>query len=183
MNRRANILSRMRRWKSGAGRYVVGAFAVAYLSAGAAPCAAAGREMHEVHSAVHEHVNVADQNHAAHEQRDPGAHSHHGHEAPGGAVVTHDSSPAPTDSGSRHCPHCPAGTAIDDDHSSCLALEDLTNVGASQAKDTLQLLMPLFAPAVFTLPPVLASPRAPPPLRAVGVPPVPLNVRHCVFLI
>ncbi|HEY3518446.1 MAG TPA: hypothetical protein VGL98_15460 [Gammaproteobacteria bacterium] len=183
MNRRANILSRMRRWKSGAGRYVVGAVAVAYLSAGAAPCAAAGRETHEVNAAVHEHVIVADQSHAAHEQRDPGAHSHHGHQAHGGAVVTHQGSPAPTDSGSRHCPHCPPGAPIDDDHSSCFALEDLTNVGAAHAKDTSQPLVPLFVPAPFTLPRPLASPRAPPPLLGAGGSPVPLNVRHCVFLI
>jgi hypothetical protein len=182
MNGRANILSRIRRWKSGAGRYVVGTFAVAYLSAGAAPCIAAGRDVHELNAVAHEHVDAARESHASREQRNSSAHSHHGHEPHGGAAQTHDGSPAPTDSG-RRCPHCPAGTAIDDDHASCVALEDLTNVGASHAKDASQSLMPLFAPAAFTVPPALASPRAPPPLRAVGVPPVPLNVRHCVFLI
>lgn len=164
MNRRANILARLRRWKTGAGRYVVASFVAAYLSAGAAPCAAAAATQ-----------ATADAAGAAHELG-ANAHEHH---------TVHDD--GADDAPRGHCPHCltdagalPMQAA---DHSSCLALEELTNVAAPQAKDAPPSLAPPLGPAAFTLPPPLASPAAPPSLRAAAIPHVALNVRHCVFLI
>lgn len=165
MNDRANILVRLRRWRRGAARYVIGVFAVAYLSAGVAPCAmAATRATHDMHVTSHEHLGVA--------------HEHHAH---GVGVATHESVPAPADHGSEHCPHCPPGTHGDD--TACFALEGLTNVAASHAKDASQPVTPALVAAVFTLPPVPAAPWPPPPLRVARVTSVPLNVRHCIFLI
>ena len=184
MKRRTNILARLRRWKTGAARYVVGSFAVAYLAAGVAPCAmAANRATESVDAAAREHVGAAHEDHAVHEPR-ADAHAQRGHETHGGTAVAHESAPAPADDRSEHCPHCfsAAEVAHGDDRSSCLAFDDLTNSAASHAKDAPQPLAPSFAAAAFTLPPPLASPR-PAPLRAAGIPPVPLNVRHCVFLI
>jgi len=165
MNGRANILVRLRRWKRGAARYVIGSFAVAYLSAGVAPCAmAATRATHDMHAASPEHTGVA--------------HEHHVH---GVGVAAHESVPAPADHGNTHCPHCPPSTH--GDHAACVALDDLTNVAASHAKDAPQSIAPLLVPAALTLPPAHASPWPPPPSRVARVPCVPLNVQHCVFLI
>ena len=176
MKHRANILGRLRRWKAGAARYVVASFAAAYLSAAVAPCAAAASPRTDDAKAItlgHEHADAA--------------RSQHGHEGHGGMQATHET--APSEHGSHHCPHCPSAlegaTAVahGNDHSSCAALADLTNVAASHAKDAPQPLVPLYTPAAFTLPPPLASPPTAPPSRAVRIPPVRLNVRHCVFLI
>ena len=175
MSDRANIFARLRRWKRGAARYVVASFAIAYLAAGVAPCAMAATRAADSQSiVVHE-------DHPAHQPHHPVAHAQHGHEDHGADVATHDSAPAPADHGSEDCPHCPPGTH--GDHGSCVALEDLKNVAASHAKDALQPLAPLLAPAAFMLPPPLAWPWPPPPSSAVRVASVPLNVRHCVFLI
>jgi len=164
MNDRVNILVRLRRWKRGAARYVIGSFAVAYLSAGVAPCAmAATRATHDMHATSLEHVGVA--------------HEHHAH----GVGVAHEGAPAPADHGRAHCPHCPPGTNGDD--AACFALEGLSNVAASHAKDAPQPVTPALVAAVFTLPPVPAPPWPPPPLRVARVTSVPLNVRHCIFLI
>lgn len=177
MNRRTNILGRLRRWKGGAARYVVASFAAAYLSAGVAPCAAAASEPMDNGDAVamgHEHA---------------AAHSQHAHQGHGSMPANPETAPAPDEHGSDHCPHCPsalegaAAIVHGNDHSSCAALADLTNVAASHAKDASQPLTPLFAAAAFTLPPPLASPPPRAPSRAVRIPTVPLNVRHCVFLI
>lgn len=175
MSDRANILGRLRRWKGGAARYVVGSFAVAYLSAGIAPCAmAAARATDNVSAAA----LVAHEGHAAHDQ--DAAHSQHGNETHGAGVATHDA-PAPAHDRSGHCPHCPPGAG--GDHAVCAVFEDLTNAAASHAKDAPQSAAPPLAPAAFTLPPPLASPWPPPPLRVVRGTSVRLNVRHCVFLI
>jgi len=183
MNRRTNILGRLRRWKSGAARYVIAALAVTYWSAAMAPCAMAA--MHEAGGALHEATVVHD-GPAHHEQHASNGHSHHGHEAHGGSAAAHDhGAPAPAE----HCPHCPhavgssSAIACDDAQVSCLSVDDLKNAAASHAKDSPQPLVPLLGPAAFTLPPSLASPRASPPLRAAPVALVPLNVRNCVFLI
>jgi hypothetical protein len=186
MNERANILAPFRRWNAGAARYVVASFAIAYLSAGMAPCAAAASGAAQAPgAAVREPGAVTHEAHGTHEQHVPAAHSHAGHES-------HDGTPSAHDGGASqqgtHCPHCPAaaggvGIAHGDDHSSCAVLEDLADVAASQAKAAPPPIAPLPGPAAFTLPPPLASPRAPPPSRAVALPPVPLNIRHCVFLI
>ena len=182
MNRRANILGRLRRWKTGAARYVVGLVAVAYLAAGVAPCAmAASRAADDIDTVVRDHA-VAHEGLAVNEPH-AAAHLQVGHEAHGGNGAPHDSAPAPANDGDGHCPHCFSGTTVSHaaDRSSCVAFEDLANA-ASHAKDAPQPLAPSFAVAAFMLPPPLAPPR-PPPLRAAGIPPVSLNVRHCVFLI
>lgn len=182
MNGRAKILAQFRRWRFGAGRFVVGAFAAAYLSAGVAPCIAAASRPAAG---------------AAHTVRDLRGGSHEGHEHGGAVATAHhvhqtaaDAPPARNHGdGSRggHCPHCPGdagGAPKHDDHSSCSMLDDLSNVAASQPKQVQEALAPLAGPPAFTLPPPLAPPNAAPPLRAERVPPlVPLNVRHCVFLI
>jgi hypothetical protein len=176
MNGGAYSLARLRRSSSGAARYVVGLFVVAYLSAGVAPCAmAASQTPGAAGTAQHEHEHE-------HEPRAAVVHAQHAHEDHTAEAGEHAS--APTDDGSPYCPHCPAGTAgtHEDDHSSCFALADVTNA-AAQAKDAPQQLAPALGSPAFTLPPPLAAPRAPPPLRRVGVPPVPLNIRNCVFLI
>lgn len=173
MNDRANIIAWLRRWKSGAVRHVVASFAVAYLTAGVAPCAMAAS------GATGEPSIVAYEDHVAHEPHHPVAHAQHGHEAHDAGAATHDSAPA--DHGNERCPHCPPGAH--GDHAACVALEDLTNVAASHAKDASKPLVPLLAPAALALPPPLASPWPPPPLRAVRGASVRLNVRHCVFLI
>jgi hypothetical protein len=163
----------LRRWKSGAARYVVASFALAYVSAGVAPCAAAEGEADAGAAGVREHTAAQV------------GHAHHGHGAHDVAAGA-DGAGAPTDDDAKPCPHCLAGAAMAhaDEHSSCFALEDLTNVAASHAKDAPQPLAPSFGPAPFTLPPPLASPAAAPPLHAASaVPSVPLNVRHCVYLI
>jgi hypothetical protein len=190
MSRRENILARLRRWKSGGACHVVGLVAAAYLSAGLAPCAAAPSQALDGTAAVaREQAAVAHQGHAQHESRDAGAHSQHGH-ADGGMPAAQGTSPASPEHGGDHCPHClaaPDGAAAishGSDHSSCAALDDLTSAAASHAKDAQQPSAPALASAPFTLPPPLASPLAAPPLRAsTRVPSVPLNVRHCVFLI
>jgi hypothetical protein len=138
-------------------------------------------------AATREHTEHA--GHAQHERRDHAPHSQHGQHGEHGqhdGSAAHESAPAAGESSGEFCPHCSHGTPIlhDDAHSSCFAFEDLTNVAASHAKDAAQqLLAPLLAPAAFTLPPPLPSPSAPSLERAAMVPPVPLNVRHCVFLI
>jgi hypothetical protein len=182
MNDRANILARLRRWKSGAARYVVASFAVAYLSVGVAPCAmAATRATDDVSTSARESAGVAHEHHVAHEPRHPVAHSQHGHEDHDVAAATHDNAHAAADHGDERCLHCPPGTQ--GDHAACVALEDLTHAAAAHAKDAPQPLAPLLAPAAFMPPPPLASPWPSPPSYAVRVASVPLNVRHCVFLI
>jgi hypothetical protein len=177
MNGRAYSLAHLRRSTGGAARYVVGLFVVAYLSVAVAPCAMAASQVPSAaRTAPHEDVYAH-----AHEPPADVAHAQHAHEhhTVGGGNV-----PTPTDQGSPYCPHCPAGTAgaHADDHSSCFALPDLTDA-AAQAKDAPQQLAPALGPPAFTLPPPLAAPRAPPLVRRVSVPPVPLNIRNCVFLI
>jgi hypothetical protein len=179
MSGRSSVLARLRRARAGAGRYVAAVFAVAYLAAGIAPCAAAASATAAPGGAP-EHAR-----HAQHEQHAPHAHehgagsadSHHGHEP--AAMPSHH------EDGIESCPHCPldGGAAPgQDDHSSCAALEDLTNA-APQAKSASAALAPLLGPAAFTLPPPLASPVAAPPWHRAQRSSVPLNVRHCVFLI
>jgi hypothetical protein len=175
MNDRANILARLRRWKSGAARYVVASVAVAYLAAGVAPCAMAANPTPD------EPSSAAPEDHRAHAPHHPVAHAQHGDGAHGAGAATQDSAPAPADLGNERCPHCPLGAR--GDHATCVALEDLTDAAASHAKDAPQPLAPLLASAAFTLPPPLASPWPPPLLRAVRGASVPLNVRNCVFLI
>ena len=175
MNDRANIIAWLRRWKSGAARHVVASFAVAYLTAGVAPCAMAAS------GATGEPSIVVHEDHAAHEPPHPVAHAQHGHEARDAGATTHDSAPAPADHGDERCPHCPPGAH--GDHAACVALEDLTDVTASHAKDAPKPLASPVAAAAFMLPPPLGSPWPPPPLRAVRATAVRLNVRHCVFLI
>ena len=165
MNDRASILVRLRRWKRGAARYVIGSFAGCYLSAGVAPCAmATTRATHDTHAASPEHAGVA--------------HEHHAH---GVGVATHESVPAPADLDRAHCPHCPPGTNGHD--AGCFALEGLTNVAASHAKDASQSVTQALVAAVFAPLPLPAAPWPPPPLRVARVTSVPLNVRHCIFLI
>src|SRR5688572_33066996 len=122
MNRRANILGRLRRWKAGGARYVIGLVAVTYLAAGVAPCAmAASRAAGDVDTVVREHA-VAHEGRAVHETHGA-AHLHDGHAAPGSNAAPHGSAPAPADRGG-HCPHCFSGTdaAHASDRSSCVAL-------------------------------------------------------------
>jgi hypothetical protein len=180
MNGGAYSLTRLRRSSSGAARYVVGLFVVASLSVGVAPCAMAASEAVQAERAAsHEHEHDRDRDH---EPRVGVAHAQHAHEGYG--VEAGEHAPAPADDGTASCPHCLAATAgaLEDDHSSCFAVPDLTNA-AAQAKDAPQQLAPAFGPPAFTLPPALAAPRAPPPLRRLSVPAVPLNIRNCVFLI
>jgi hypothetical protein len=170
---RSNVLARLRRWRAGAARYAVAWFAVAYLSAGVAPCAAAASAAEAAGGA------------AAHAQHSQHAHEHGTGSA--GAQHGHDAAEMPShhDGGADSCPHCPldGGAAPGhDDHSSCAALEDLTNA-APQAKSAPPALAPPLAAAAFTLPPPLASPLVTPPWRSAQRSSVPLNVRHCVFLI
>lgn len=180
MSRRASILGRLRRLKTGAARYVVAAFGLAYLTAGVAPCAtAASQGVGDPLAVVRADGDHAHAAHAHHAHRADSGHDNHG------SAVHDDPVPAMPDHGEHQCPHCPAGAGMAQsaDHSSCFVLEDLTSVAASQAKDAPQTLLHSFSSAVFTLPPPLASPAAPLPSRAAAIPPVPLNVRHCVFLI
>jgi hypothetical protein len=170
MSSRSSVLARLRRARAGAARYVAALFAVAYLASGVAPCVAAASSPPAVGGAQ-EHVH-----HAHHEHGDSAAGPHHGHDA--GVPSRHDSN-------GDSCPHCPLGGGPargHDDHSTCAALDDLTNV-ASQAKAAPPALAPSLGPAAFTLPPPLASPLAPPPWRSASPSSVPLNIRHCVFLI
>jgi hypothetical protein len=182
MNARANILARLRRWKTGVGRPVVASFAVAYLAAGVAPCVAASSQAAiDSAGAVLEIAASSHDGNAVQEHGAAPAAPHHGHDAhAGGPRAGHD---ADDDRPREHCPHHLGGAAqAHHDHSSCSVVEDLSNVAASQQKETSQPPVAL-VPVAFALLPPLASPAAPPPLRAVEVPPVPLNVRHCVFLI
>jgi hypothetical protein len=185
MNDRTSILGLLRRWKTGAARYVVGAFAVAYLSAGVAPCLAVASRAAVDPAGTARNVEVpSHEANAVHGRGGFDAHAHHGHETHAGTVPAHDEV---TDDGrSAHCPHClgdgGAANAPDGDHASCSALDDFTDVAVPQGK-VLPALAPSLGPAAFTLPPPLASPVGPVPSRAVRVPLVPINVRHCVFLI
>jgi hypothetical protein len=131
--------------------------------------------------AMHDHVAEM-HDHAA--QQSSAAEPAHHHDHGGGLEAAAD------DASSRHCQHCPvnandgAGVPHDDGHSACAALEEVTNGAVPQAKDTLQTAAPLLSPAAFTLPPPLASPLgAPAPARTRLSASVPLNVRHCVYLI
>ena len=180
MSRRANILARLRSWQTRAARYVVAAFALAYLAVGVAPCAtAATPSTGETPAALQADGHREQAAHGAHATD----HAHVGHAVHGASLQHGDGSRALEHDG-QQCPHCPAGAAMDkaDSHSSCFALDSLTDAAASQAKDVPQPLSPSFAPAAFTLPPPLPSP-APPLLRAAELARIPLNVRHCVFLI
>jgi hypothetical protein len=168
---RSNVLARLRRWRTGAARYVVAWFAAAYLAAGVAPCAAAAAAGGAAEHAHAQHVQHS------HEHGTGSAGAHHGHDA--AAMPPHG------DGGADSCPHCSfaAGTTgAHADHSSCAALEDLTNA-APQAKSAPPALAPPLGAAAFTLPPPLASPLARPPWRSTPRSSIPLNVRHCVFLI
>lgn len=177
MSRRTSILERLRRLKNGAARQVVAVFALAYLAAGVAPCATAATQAAGdsvgIERAVGTHSEAEHGHHAHHAEHAQAAPDRHG---------TADGVPPPHH-GDRHCPHCPAGAAVAqaENHFTCFALDDLTNVAASQAKDVSQALAPWFVVAPFTLPPPLASPIPPP--RTAAIAPVPLNVRLCVFLI
>ena len=176
MNRRVSLIGRLRRIKSGAARCVVTSFAVAYLSAGVAPCAmAATRAVDEPSARQHAHIA---HDHAGRQPADSIAHSQHGHDV---VAATFDGGAAPADEGNGHCPHCPPGAQ--DDHAACVALEELTNVAASSVKDVPQPHAPTLVAAVLMLPPLTVGPWPPPPLRAARVASVPLNVRHCIFLI
>jgi hypothetical protein len=182
-----NILGRLRRWKTGGGRHVLGLLTVAYLSAGVAPCLAMAHPVAPKPAAVARvQAGSGHEGHAAHEHRDPDA-LFHDDRAAHATPAAHEHATAPADDRGKHCPHCFAdadgGAAIphDDDHAACSALEGSTDVAASQAKDAPQPAAPVLGPAPFTLPPPLASPAA--PSRAVRSLPVTLNIRHCVFLI
>ena len=169
MSSRSSVLVRLRRARAGAARYVAALLAVAYLAAGVAPCVAAA-SLPAADDVAQEHA------HHAHEQGASAAGSHHGHEA--GVPSQHDGN-------GESCPHClwDGGAARGHgDHSTCTALEDLTNV-APQAKAAPPALAPPLGLAAFTLPPPLAPPLAHPPWRSAQLSSVPLNVRHCVFLI
>jgi hypothetical protein len=188
MSRRRNILARLRRFKSRGAAHVITTFAVAYLLAGVAPCAAASSGAFAGTAIIAEQAEVSQHRHAQHESHDVGAHAQHGH-GDGGLAAPHV--PAPSEHGGDHCPHCPAAVegasaaGHGGDHRSCAALEDLTNAAASHAKDAPQPSAVLIVAAPFTQPPPLASPllAQPPVIAAIRASNVPLNVRHCVFLI
>jgi hypothetical protein len=109
-----------------------------------------------------------------------GGHAEHGAAADGDAFA---------DGRGAHCPHCPiggeggAGGAHDNEHASCLTLEDLTSGLPSHAKEAPQALVPLDGPPELILRPPLAAAPALPASCAPRIPRVPLNVRHCVYLI
>ena len=186
MNGRGKILERLRRWARGSGRSVLGLAAVAYVAAGIAPCVAAASSATDAVNVAREQTARVHAHSAVHERGSAAAgvpSSHHDH---GGGL---DAGAASSDSGGRHCPHCPVGGGAvgivhDDGHSSCAALEDVAQGAAPQAKETLQTAALLLGPVTFAWPPPLASPLTTPrPSHSMRSASVPLNVWHCVYLI
>jgi hypothetical protein len=188
MSNRSSILARLRRWNLRAGRYVVGLFAAAYLSAGLAPCIAlavgAPAPPDEQRQAAPRH-HAEHAGHGRHEDAADAASQGHG--AHGGSPAAHDGHLTPAEKRGAHCPHCPPG--IDGapaphgaDHVSCSTLDDLSNAAQAHAAETPQPAPLAVAPTVV-LPPPWTSPGGSPQPPAPPIPAVPLNIRHCVLLI
>jgi hypothetical protein len=180
MKRRINWLGVLRRRGCSLGRLVLALFALATIATTGAPCFAMTVE---AQSAAMRHEDMhASAATVAHD------HSHMGHAVSGkSASASHGESPA-----SNHCPHCPLAASMpghaatgDGSHGVCSA------VGAASEHAELGV-------AALAFKHLTAAPQFEPPASAVLRPPgiafafvspalayrsVPLNLRHCVFLI
>lgn len=179
MKRRINWLGVLRRQRSGLGRFVLAFFAVATVTMTGAPCfaMAAGAQ---VSPAMHHEGMHAGMTMVAHD------HSHFAHASEHGASSPHGS-PDP----SHQCPHCPLAapmsgyTTTSGSHAVCAGLggaSDQAQAGVTMPPFKHIAAAPQFEPAASAVlrPPGTARAFVPP---ALARPSVPLNVRHCVFLI
>jgi hypothetical protein len=184
MIRRSHILETIRRRRARLGGFVLAFFAVASVAAGAAPCFSMGAAANAA-SPAH-HASHSDSMPAGHAM--PASDHDHSHAAAHDASTPTDGSPdSPSSPGD--CPHCPLaasmpGHAAATTHSVCAAADDTSDFAQPGASS----LLPKYAaPALmYELPPL--RPDRPPGSRTsrVLVPSsssVPLNLRHCVFLI
>jgi hypothetical protein len=188
MNRRTNILARLRRRRSRVGHAMLALFASASLAAGATPCPAMSGPAAATTESIpsHDHASMAGHEHAH------GGASHHGH---GGAEQValaahrhvHDAPPThPTEHPLGHCPHCPQSALLthsgDASHRLC-ALDDATaNAHSGALQSPLLYVLPQppveFAVSLLLRPPDIPFARI---VRAHSR--VALNLQHCVFLI
>jgi hypothetical protein len=176
MNGRTNILAKLRRQRGRFGRFVLAVFAMGSFTLAGAPCFAM--------AAPPPTARVDQSAHAAH--GDSGMHAHgHARAHADGISGTHEQSEHQFP---KHCPHCPVTAAMSHHgpssaHAFCSALDDVSDQSLSS--------LPTFAKHVVlvaafeTLPPLVFHP---PPRQltrelARARSPVPLNLRHCVFLI
>lgn len=117
----------------------------------------------------------------------PPAHDAHGH---GGAGHAAEAAAAGERSGAHAhgaCPHCP-GTdgAASDTHALCAAVDDVSDFKRKPAAPGLDLVKAALPAAIGAgaLPAAAASRARRPELYHRAFPPaVPLNVRHCVFIV
>jgi hypothetical protein len=168
---RINILASLRRRRATLGRLFCLLFALATVSAGAAPCFAMGvpsqaiadQDAHAHSSANHEHTQVVAHDHATSVDAGDRAHS--------------------------PCPHCPLSTGRSESvstssHAYCSATDDLADSG--KTSPSLPPFKHLLSVALIDVDPVRSQPRYGWSRRLPvdsAFPSVALNLRHCVFLI
>ena len=166
-----NIFGRLRRHRASVGRSVWVLFALASLSAGAAPCFAMTGSSgpiaqhdgtHAVAASSHDHSRAA------------------GHE--------HGTSTDPSERSPSSCPHCPLAVVMSGQatsaHSLCSAADDASDGGSPSASPAP--FKHVASTATVELLPVDREPRQasrkPPPVEA-RAPSLALNLLHCVLLI
>lgn len=211
MNGNGNILARLRRRKARGALYAAVLFVASQLSAALTPCFASPVER-DPHPQADHAVSAAtphgdDAGHDAH-YADHADHAHHAHHALHSSDTSHSShanettrvdhaSHAADPDDRRHCPHC-AGGAPDGGDAYAAHVAQLAHVGQAHActavdtVDTAPQALPDHGSKLFYSPAILldidrpdyAAARASPRRDAPRLPSaVPLNVRHCVFLI
>ena len=187
MKRQINWLGVLRRRRSGLGRFVLAFFAVATVTMTGAPCFAMAAGAH-VAPAVHDDGMHTGMTMVAHD------HSHFAHEH--SASSPHGSADPSLPHGSadpaHQCPHCPLAAPMSGytatasgSHAACAGLagaSDQAQAGVTVLPFKHIAAAPLFEPPASTVlrPPGVVRAFLPP---ALARPSVPLNVRHCVFLI
>jgi hypothetical protein len=179
MNGNTHILARMRRRKARGAFYAIALFLAAQLSAAITPCFAIGAVARTGAHAPHGDVS-AKTSHGGH-----GSGADHAPHA--GYHASTDQTPEPD--GGPHCPHCLGGVAVhggglehDGQFEACATVEIVDSVPQSSLEHSLKspYAMASAVPILFPRPAARASPpRDPPPVPIA----VPLNIRHCVFLI
>jgi hypothetical protein len=201
MNGHSNIFSRLRRRKAGVAVHAMALFLTAQLTVALTPCfaiaaasggtqadgGAAAATSHASHAGA---VGTGHADHAAH-----AAHAPVAPEAAKTAPVTHATQhfapaadPTPAETSAPHCPHCPdgvanPGVAQDGQQRACATVENVDTAPQASAELSLKPLHAI-AESVHALPRPAAVHRASPPREPPHVPTaVPLNIRHCVFLI
>lgn len=163
MGNRPRMFDALRRRKRAIGRVLLPLLAAVWFTSGASLCFGMSAESVREAPAAHDHDHA---NHAA-------------HHAPAHESASHEHGSCP------HCPNAVADAGIPASHVSCAALDDLADAGAAAKAVKSELPHALTAARidVAASAPSHAFVRRPTPLAEPHSSTVPLNVRHCVFLI